>query len=354
MGSSLGSTYHRGPLCKRGSDPWRSWRHLRATRAPARLSMGAVENERSIELAVPVGLTSRVPDREMEELARRQYGVVGRRQILDLGMSRNAIATRLERRSLHEVHLGVYVVGTRRLSRRGRWMAAVLAGGEETVLSHRSAARFWRLLPPAAERVEVTSPGRRVRRDGIVSHRANLRDDERLIEEGIPVTSPFRTIFDLAAVLDRRGVERAWHEAEVRQLTDQVSLPLLLERYPGRRGTRVLRELLNSGEPVGITRNEFEEAFLGLVDACDLSRPRMNATLAVRGRFFEVDALWERERVIVELDSRSVHGTKKRFESDRQRDRILVAEEYRTVHVTWLQLRDEPEAIAADLRLALG
>lgn len=233
-------------------------------------------------------------------------------------------------------------------------MAAVLAGGERAVLSHRSAARFWRLLPPAAELVEVTSQGKRVRRDGIVGHEGDLREDERLIEEGIPVTSPFRTIFDLAAVAGKREVERAWHEAEVRQLTDRVSLPMLLERYPGRRGTRVLRELLASDEPVGFTRNDFEEGFLAFIDSYGFSRPRMNADLALRGRFFEIDALWEDERVVVELDSRSVHGTRKRFESDRQRDRILVVEGYRTIHVTWQQLRDEPDGIAADLRLALG
>jgi very-short-patch-repair endonuclease len=149
-------------------------------------------------------------------------------------------------------------------------------------------------------------------------------------------------------------VERAWHEAEVRQLTDRVSLPMLLERYPGRRGTRVLRELLGSDVPVGITRNEFEEAFLALIDAYGLPRPRMNADLSLRGRFIEVDALWERHRFAVELDSRGVHGTKKRFESDRHRDRILVAEGWRTMRVTWMQLRDEPAEIAADLKLALG
>jgi very-short-patch-repair endonuclease len=233
-------------------------------------------------------------------------------------------------------------------------MAAVLACGEEAALSHRSAARFWRLLPAVAEWVEVTSPGRRVRRDGIVGHRGDLREDEWQIEEGIPVTSPFRTIFDLAAMAARREVERALHEAEVHRLTDRVSLPMLLERYPGRRGTRVLRELLASDEPVGITRNEFEEAFLALIDAYGLSRPRMNATLALRGRFFEVDALWEAHRFVAELDSQGVHGTKKRFESDRHRDRVLVAEGYRIFHVSWLQLRNEPDEIAADLRLALG
>jgi len=233
-------------------------------------------------------------------------------------------------------------------------MAAVLAAGEGALLSHRSAARLWRILPPAAEWADITCPpGRVVRRRGIVSHESAVADDEWLIEDGIPVTSVFRTIFDLAAVLDLRGLERAFHEAEVRGLTDRVSLPMLLERYPRRRGARNLRGVLDLKEPVGITRNDFEEAFLALVDARGLPRPRMNADLALRGRFFEIDALWEQERVAVELDSRGVHGTKKRFESDRQRDRILVAEGWRTMRITWRQLQEEPAAIAADLELAL-
>jgi len=129
---------------------------------------------------------------------------------------------------------------------------------------------------------------------------------------------------------------------------------MLLERYPGRRGARNLRSLLESPEPVGFTRNDFEEAFVAFVDEYGLRRPRMNGTLAMRGRFFEIDALWEDERVAVELDSRSVHGTDKNFESDKQRDRILLAEGWRTVRVAWRQLKDEPDELAADLRKALG
>jgi hypothetical protein len=234
-------------------------------------------------------------------------------------------------------------------------MAAVLAAGKGAVLSHRSAGRLWRILPPAAEWADITCPpGRVVRRKGIVSHESPVRKDEWFVEDGIPVTSPFRTVFDLAAVLRMRELERVLHEAEVREMRDWVSLPVLLERYPGRRGAKNLRALLGSPEPVGFTRNDFEEGFVALIDAHGLPRPRMNADLALRGRFFEIDALWERERVALELDSRSVHGTKKRFESDRQRDRILVAEGWRTMRVTWRQLQEEPEAIVADLRLALG
>jgi very-short-patch-repair endonuclease len=232
-------------------------------------------------------------------------------------------------------------------------MAAVLACGDAAVLSHRSAARLWQLLPPGAEWVNITCREAEVERKGIVGHRSRLRDDEWLVHDAIPATSPFRTIFDLAAVLEMRELERAFHEAEVREVRDRVSLPMLLERYPGRRGTRKVRALLESREPLAVTRNDFEEAYLALVDGSGLRRPRMNAPLAIRGRFFEIDALWERERVAVELDSRGVHGTHKKFESDRLRDRILVAEGWRTMRVTWRQLQDEPEEIARDLRLAL-
>jgi very-short-patch-repair endonuclease len=290
----------------------------------------------------------------MADLARRQHGVVSRRQLLALGMGRRAIGGRLERGQLHGLFRGVYVVGVRRISKRGRWMGAVLACGEPAVLSHRSAARLWRLLPPAPEWVDVTCVQTEVARKGIVGHRSRLRDDEWLVRDGIPVTSPLRTILDLAAVAQMRELERAFHEAEVREVTDRVSLPMLLERYPGRRGTRNLRVLLEARQPATVTRNDFEEAFLALVDAYGLPRPRMNADLALRGRFFEIDALWESERLAVELDSRGVHGTRKKFESDRQRDRILLAEGWRTLRVTWRQLHEEPQAVAEDLKMALG
>jgi very-short-patch-repair endonuclease len=331
-----------------------NWHDLRATRASRRFNIAGVDDERSIRRTIDVESTARAKDRAVAGLARRQHGVVGRRQLLEVGLGRVAIVERLRHGHLHEVHRGVYVVGARRISRKGQWMAAILAGGPGTVLSHRSAARLWKLLPLAAELVEVSSPSStRTRRHGVVGHRSSLQKDEWLTRDGIPATSPFRTIFDLAAVAELRELERAFHEAEAREVTDRVSLPMLLERYPGRRGSKNLRELLASRGPIGITRNDFEEAFVALVDRSDLRRPRMNAPLSVRGRFFEIDALWENGRVAVELDSREIHGTHKKFESDRLRDRVLIAEGWRTIRVTWRQLQEEPEAIAEDLRSAL-
>jgi very-short-patch-repair endonuclease len=291
----------------------------------------------------------------MASLAGRQHGVVARRQLLDFGMGAKAIEVRLDRGRLHRLHHGVYKVGYRGISRRGRWLAGVLAAGSGACLSHRSAARLWRLLPVGDEWPEVVVPaGRRSRRPGLIVRESSLAADEREVVDGIPVTGAFRTIFDLAVVLEGRELERAWHEALVRELTAKVSLPMLLERYPGHRGNGMLRGLLGSEAPVGITRNDFEEAFLALVDLHSIRRPRMNAPLALRGRFFEIDSLWERERVAVELDSRSVHGTPQHFESDRLRDRILIAEGWKTMRVTWRALQYEAEEIVADLRAALG
>jgi hypothetical protein len=141
---------------------------------------------------------------------------------------------------------------------------------------------------------------------------------------GIPVTSGPRTMFDLAGTLGERDVERAWNEMEVRGYKDRLSVPHLLERYPGRKGSLVLARLADRKSlPVGITRNDFEETFLAFVDAHGLPRPRMNAHVALRGRFYEVDCFWVDLRVAIELDGGGAHGTKGAFEKDRERDRIL-------------------------------
>ena len=233
-------------------------------------------------------------------------------------------------------------------------MAAVLASGPRAVLSHRAAGVIWGLLPPSLNRIEVSCPrGARTRRPGIVCRESDLATDEVDEIDGIPVTSPFRTMLDLAGVLDQRQLERAWNELKVRGHTDRVPMAELLERHRGKRGTVALRALLGSTEPEGITRNDFEESFVALLDAHGLPRPRFNASLFLRGRFYEIDCLWEDQRFAIELDGREVHATPRAFEADRHRDRVLLAEGYRTGRVTWRQLRDEPTEVAADLRRAL-
>lgn len=286
----------------------------------------------------------------MTTLAQRQHGMVTRKQLLALGLTRHAVDGRVGRGLLRPLYPGVYALGGARLTADGRRMAAVLACGPKSVLSHRSAARLWGLLPHEPERIEVSRAAQgRSKHDTALLHQARLLPDEVGEVDGIPTTSVCRTIFDLAGVASRREVERAFHEAEVRRLSDRVALPQLLARHPGRRGVATVREILASRRPPGRTRNDFEELFVAVLDRYGLPRPRFNATLALRGRFFEPDCLWERERLIVELDGRAVHGTERAFEGDRQRDRVLLTEGWRSARVTWRQLEDEPDAIAADL-----
>lgn len=298
--------------------------------------------------------SARAVDRVIAELAERQHGVVGRRQLIDAGVSRRQIDRRLERGSLYLVYRGVYAVGHKRLGLEGRWMAAVLACGPRAVLSHRTAARLWGLMPRSSAFPEVTRPESHRTRAGIVAHRAVIPDDEIRRVSGIPVTSVPRTQLDLAVVLSRSQMEKVMNEGEVQGLTDDLSIPDLLERYPRRPGTPLLRSLVADERTVrGVTRRELEARFKEVLARTDLPRPRLNADVSVRGRFFEADCLWGEQQVIVELDGRAAHGTRRAFERDRERDRLLQAEGWRVVRVTWRQLRDDAPAVIDDLRRML-
>jgi very-short-patch-repair endonuclease len=229
-------------------------------------------------------------------------------------------------------------------------MAAVLAAGPDALLSRRSAGQLWRIVPRASHRPEVTRASACRGIDGISVHRGSIPPDERRELVGIPVTSVARTQFDLAAVLPKRGLERAMHEAEVKGLTDRLSLWDLLGRHPRQRGAANLRAVLGAKVPAGITQTELEELFVEFLDEYALPRPRLNATLPVRGRLLRPDCMWPEQRLLAELDGHEAHGTEAAFESDRRRDRILLVEGWHSTRITWRQLRDEREEIAADLR----
>lgn len=233
-------------------------------------------------------------------------------------------------------------------------MAAVLACGDGALLSHRAAGRLLGILPLGNGLPEVTRAKGWRSQPAIVQHRSPLFADEWEVVDGIPVTGLSRTLLDLAAVLSRERLEQAMNEAEVLGLTDRVSLPMLLERYPRRPGTVVLRAILGDARKArGVTRRELEAMFARALAKTDLPRPRRNAPVATAGRFFEVDCLWQAQRLIVELDGGFVHGTWRTSERDRERDRLLQADGWRVVRITWRQLRDDAPAVMADLRKLL-
>jgi very-short-patch-repair endonuclease len=288
-------------------------------------------------------------DAAIAELAARQHGVVSRDQLLGLGLGRGAIDHRLAAGRLHAVHRGVFAVGHRVLSRHGGWMAAVLAAGPGAVLSHGSAAALWGIRDTTRSRPEV-SAARRCDRPGIHAHRIALAPDEITHERGIPVTTPARTLLDLAEQLTPQRLERAVHEAEYRRLTSPLSLDALLTRHQGRRGTAALRKIVDQNNLGStLTRSELEIAFLAFLDAHHLERPKVNERIGP----YTVDALWPQQRLVAELDSRQAHQTTRAFDEDRARDRHLLTKGYRVVRVTHRQLHHESATIAAQLRQLL-
>jgi predicted transcriptional regulator of viral defense system len=293
-------------------------------------------------------------DARLAVLADRQHGRVSRRQLLALGLGKHAIDHLVRRRRLHPEYRGVYAVGYARPTRRGRWMAALLAGGEGAVLSHRSAAALWGLCPPRAGEVEVSMPRVRQPQQGIRFYRNAPAPDEITTVDGIPVTTVPRTLFDLAAVADRRELERALNEADVLGLRDRLSLDDLLTRYPRRPGSATARAALAARRAgASATRSELEERFLELIDEGGLPRPETNALVTVGERSFELDCLWRAQRLAVELDGRAAHATPQAFERDRERDRTLQAAGGRPVRITWRQLHHDARAVKTDLQRML-
>jgi very-short-patch-repair endonuclease/predicted transcriptional regulator of viral defense system len=293
-------------------------------------------------------------DRTIAAIAGRQRGLVTRTPLLAAGIDSRAIERRLRAGRLHAVHRGIYLVGHPVMPGGARELAALMACGRGAVVSHLSAANLHRLLPYRAQSgpVDITVVGRQVaRRPGIRIHRVRSLDrrDVRTIDR-IAITTPARTVLDLAVVVSTSQLERALAEAQVRRLTTRAALLDQLERNRGRAGTRALRTLVEvSGGPAP-TRSEAERRLLRLVGAAGLPRPLVNTRV---GRL-EVDFMWSAQRLVVEVDGFRYHSSRASFESDRQRDAQLAASGYTVVRVTWRQLVNEPEAVVARLATALA
>ncbi|HEU0023772.1 MAG TPA: type IV toxin-antitoxin system AbiEi family antitoxin domain-containing protein [Thermoleophilaceae bacterium] len=290
-------------------------------------------------------------DLALAELARR-HGVVARRELIALGATPEGIDVRREAGRLHVLHRGVYAVGHRAVTRRGGWMAAVLAGGPEAVLSHHAAAALWRIRDPCPGPTDVTVRRQRRSNSSLRFHHVRLPRDEMTEVDGIPVSTMPRTLFDLATVLDERQLERAINEADYLRLTDPLSLRDLLVRYPRRAGAARIRAALAArSRGATRTRSDLEELFLSLLDRHGLPRPRVNSHIPGIG---EVDCAWPAARLVVELDSRSAHATSAAFEADRERDRLLQAAGWRVIRITWRQLAQDETALVVDLSHLLG
>jgi very-short-patch-repair endonuclease len=273
-------------------------------------------------------------------LAERQHGVVTRAQLLELGLSLDAVRSRVRRGSLRRLHAGVYALAHTALREEARWLAAVLACGDEAVLSHVSGAHLWSMssVPPDPA-VHVTVPSGDRRRPGIVVHRHALTAADVTVHRGVPVTTVARTYVDVAAIVSFATL-RAMADHGVR--LDVAAIRRAAKRSPNPRGRASLRRLI--GEDAR-SRSGLERAFRRIVREAGLPAPMVNH--GVLGR--ERDFVWPALHLVVELDGHAYHAPRGARERDHERDAELVLAGWRALRFTDAQVEHARDWVRATL-----
>jgi very-short-patch-repair endonuclease len=267
-------------------------------------------------------------------LVREQGGVVSRRQLRELDYSEKAIEHRRASGRLHPTPWrGVYSVGRPELTRRGLFVAAVLACGKDAVLIDASAADLWHVRAQRGGPIEVSA---RTAHDlpGIRTRRRHLRAADITTHQGVRVTTPVRTLVDLAACLTPLQIERCVNEADKLELIDPESLREQLDDYPGIAGVGRLRRILDI-RTFTLTDSENEQRFLPIARKAGLPRPLTREW--VNG--FRVDFYWPELKLIVETDGLRYHRTPAEQALDRLRDQAHTAAGFTCLRFTRAQIR---------------
>ena len=271
-------------------------------------------------------------------------------QLRAAGLRTDAVAARVRNGSLHPVHRDVYVVGHAALSAHGRLWAAVLAAGGPGVaaLSHKTAAWRWNLIGPPAGPIDISSMARRRSVPGLRLHRPRtLRaSDLTTDEDGLPLTTPARTLVDRAAALDAHRLERECHRAEHHRILDVRAIKEILGRgrYPCALNLRNALATLQATDPQ-ITRTEIEDLFLAIAADAGLPPPLVNQPLLGHIPDFH----WPELRLVVETDGAGTHLTAAAFQSDRRRDAALQLAGYRILRFTWHDVVHDPDHVRSAL-----
>lgn len=292
------------------------------------------------------GSPVRTAELGVAEWAAQNHEVVTSRELHERGISSRRLEGWVEAGRLHRIYRGVFTVGNPHLTREGRWLAAVRACGPGSMLSHLSAGAFWSLLKADPVVIDVTAPRSRRPRECIRLHRPQrLPPEERALHGAIPVTTPTRTWIDLAAMVSDERLRRALSEGERTGILEPRSLSTALISRPGVPGLAAARRVLAAYRPAGGIhfRSNLERAFWEAWMARGLEPPEVNAHVCG----FEVDLIWRRRKLVVELDGGRWHRTGADRERDEHRGRILDEAGHQL-------LRFSDAEIAADLQTCIA
>lgn len=290
-----------------------------------------------------MGGETRTAEQIAGALAATSHGVVGRPRLLDAGLTARQIERRVESGALIRVHRGVYRVGHCAPSLRASYLAAVLAGGDGTLLGGRANAYLLGLGKGSAPRPEIVTPNER-RIPGVITHRARADDrHDRWNFEDIPCTTVARTLVDLARYLGTDALARACHEATVRYRIKPEQVEAVLARRPSSPGATTLRRVLRGD--VRVTLSVVEAEFLRLLG--QIHRPPPQTNRPAGGRY--VDCRWPAHRLTVELDSYRYHSSRHAWERDRRREREAYARGDDLRRYTYGDVMEDPEQMLAEL-----
>jgi len=271
---------------------------------------------------------------------------VTRRDLLALGFGPRSIEHRVAKGRLHPVMRGVYAVGWPGMTQERRWMAAVLACGHGAALSHRSAAALWEIGRERRGRIDVTIRRRgKHGRAGIqVRSRPSLPEVDVTVHRGVPVTTPVRTLVDLAAEVGWRTIERAVNEADKRDLVDPGTLREALDGYRGVPGVRLLRAVLDK-HTFRLSDTDLEVLFRPIARAAGLPEPLTKQM--VNG--YEVDFHWPELGLVVETDGLRYHRTPSSQSRDQRGDQTHTASGLATLRFSHYQVKHEPAYVRSVL-----
>lgn len=292
-------------------------------------------------------------DLAVARLAAEQNGVVSARQLHGCGLNSSAITVRLRRGHLHRIHRGVYAVGSGSLAVRGTFTAAVLACGDDAVLARYAAAGWHEMRRWQPRRVDVIvrrGGGRRL--PGIrpcFTRSLDRRDVWR--RDNILITSPARTLLDLAAEMTPKALRRMVRQSFAEGIVSVRQLTEILDRSRDHPGAARLRALLSDGYVP--TRSELEDRALDVLASAGIDRPDVNAQLVLDGRRIRPDLLWRDRNVIIELDGAAWHDDPLTGADDADKQAILEAAGHRVLRITWRQLVDHPRQTIARIGTAL-
>jgi Protein of unknown function (DUF559) len=199
-------------------------------------------------------------------------------------------------------------------------------------------------MPPHPE-VTVRGAGTRVHR-GIRVHRSTALASQDVTRcAGIPITSPARTLLDLASILPYRPLRRAVRQAQSLRRVSVRELLEVLDRLPRRRGARNLSQVIATGPAP--TRSELEDVVLDLILGGGLAHPDVNVPLRLSGRRVVPDLRWPQQRLVIEADSTMWHDNPLARQDDAERQALLEAHGDRVIRVTWRQaLARRPQTLA--------